>query len=544
MRRIFPFLALSTALVAIGGCAQAPHRAGVLRLTQEADPPTLDPARSYDTNSIPFTRLIYRGLIDYDVNAKIYPEMAEKYTISPDGKTYTFIIRKEAKFNDGTPVTADDFRFALERVIDPKTASDGSSFYNNIIGAVEWAAYCSKLKETDPREGHIKGIECPDAHTLIFHLKKPEATFINNLSLPFAYAVPRAYTLKLEKEGKKLAEHPNGDGPYKMVEWVHDGWLTLEKNPGYYRHDLPKANRIEASFGISTQLATMLYEQGNLDLLQISAASPPDFLRLDGEGSPWRSQVVHAPMMDIRYMAMNNELAPFTDKRVRQAFNYAVNRNRIAGLLSGRVQLAHGVLPPGMPSYDPKLKGYSYDPAKAKALLKAANFKDGTYGDLTLLYPTDEMWYGKAAQSIQADLKAVGVTISIQALRYSDLKAKAGTRGKNGSRLALLGWIQDYPDPSNFFDPLFNTRSISAVSSVNRSFYSNPKVDAILDAALGETNQPKRLAMYNVAEKQIVDDAPVVFLHHSERYVIRQPWVKGPVLHPMWSAVYEPLAVN
>ena len=535
MRRLLLLLLI---LLPLSGCARAPRPAGVLHLAQESDASTLDPAKSYDTTSISFARLIYRGLVEYDDKAVLHPEVAASFSIAPDGKTYTFKLRSDVKFTDGHRVVADDFRFAIERVLNPKTASDGQSFFQNIVGADAWI----KSLETKTPLPHPQGIEVPDDDTLIFRLQKPDATFLNSLALPFAYAVRRSYVANLEKRGLDLSENPMGCGPFKMKEWVHDGWLTLEKNPNYFRPALPKCERIEVQFGISSALQDMLYEQGALDVLTISDAFAPDFLRLT-RTEPWKSGVLSAPMMDIRYMAMNNEIAPFNDVRVRRALNYGINRARIASFLTGRVTLAHGPLPPGMPAYNPDLKGYPYDPQKARQLLQQAGYKDDPKAPIPLLYSTNEPWYGKAAQSIQADLKAIGMTVSIAPLRYGDLKAKAGMRGAAGSRLALMGWLQDFPDPSNFLDPLYNSRSIAKTSSLNRAFYSNPKVDALLNQGLTMPPGPARLKLYQQAESLIVADAPVVFLHHSQRYMVRQPWVKGLKLSPAWSATYEDVSV-
>ena len=535
MRRLFPLLLL----LGLAGCARAPQRAGVLHLAQESDASTLDPARAYDTTAIQFVRLIYRGLVEYDDKANLHDEVAASHLISSDGKTYTFKLRRDVFFTNGQRVRADDFRFAIERVLNPATASDGQSFFQNIVGAND---YIAALKTKTPL-AHPSGIEVPDDDTLIFRLIKPDATFLNNLALPFAYAVNRQYVAGLEKSGKKLSENPLGCGPFVLGQWVHDGWLHLQKNPKYFRPGLPKCERIEAQFGISATLQDMLYEQGSIDILAISDAFPPDFLRLT-QTLPWKRQVLSAPMMDMRYLAMNNEVAPFTDVRVRRAFNYAIDRKRIASFLTGRVTLAHGALPPGILGYNPDLQGYSYDPDRARALLKAAHFRDTPNSPIPLLYATNEPWYGKAAQSIQADLKKVGVSVSVKPLRYGDLKAKAGLRGPNGSRLALMGWVQDYPDPSNFLDPLFNAKSISNKASLNRSFYSNPKVNALLDKGLAMPPGPARITLYQEAEKLIVADAPVVFLHHSQRYIVRQPWVKGFALSPAWGAVYETVSVE
>ena len=521
-------LLLPVLLLISGGCSRAPREANVVRLTQESDAATLDPATAYDTTCIPYVRLLYRGLIDYGEGADLHPEVAEKYTISPDGKTYTFTLRKDVRFHSGRRVVAEDFRYAMERVLDPATASDGLKQYTMIVGAEDW----TKDREGAKRLRHIRGIEVPDEDTIIYHLNKADNTFLNWLALPFAYAVPRE---TVEKWGKSFGEHPNGCGPFKMREWVHDAWLQLEKNPDYFRSELPKAQRIEIRFGNSATLQIMRFEQGQSDLLFISDANAPDFLRLTHD-KQWEPFITHAPMMDIRYLTLNTEMKPFTDVRVRQAMNYAIDRKRIVSFLAGRATLATGVLPPQMPGYNPDLKGYDYDPDKAKALIKAAGL-EGKFPRLTLWYATNEPWYEKAAQSIQVDLRAIGIDITTKGVRYTELKARAGQR-KN-CEMALMGWLQDFPDPSNFYDPLLNGKSISQMASVNRAFYSNPKVNALLDRALVEQNQPQRMEMYRDAGALIVADAPWVFLHHTERYAIQQPWTTGFQLHPMWSQRLE-----
>ncbi|BCM93286.1 putative D,D-dipeptide-binding periplasmic protein DdpA [Abditibacteriota bacterium] len=542
MRRLIPLSLFLLPL--ISSCGHAPQPPGVLRVAQEGDPSTLDPARSYDTTSITFTRLLYRGLVEYDFDAKIYDEVAQSHTLSTDGKTYRFVLRPNVNWWDGTPVEAEDFRYAIERAIDPETASDGSSFFTGIAGADAWI----KSLGTPKPLPHVSGIEVPSPHELVFHLSQPDATFLSRLTLPFAYAVPRKYVENLRTtygSGKELSdalsEHPMGCGPFKFVEWVHDSSLRLTKNPNYFRPGFPRSNALEAQFGISSTLQTMLFEQGAIDVLPITDAFPADFLRM--KNSPkWKGLIADAPMMDIRYMAMNTEVAPFKDRRVRQAICYAINRDRIVSFLTGRASKARGAMPEGVQSYDPKLFSYPYDPAKAKLLLKEANFKSSE--TLPLLFSTAEPWYAKAAQSIQQDLAAVGIKVDTKGMRYGDLKAIAGRRGPTGGRLVIQGWIQDFPDPSNYLDPLFNGRSISSTASLNRSFYSNPKVNKLLDEALEMPNSPARWQKYQEAQRIIVDDAPVVFLHNTRRYIIRQPRIQGFRLHPAWSSTYEFLTAN
>ncbi len=542
MRRLLPIPLFL--LPFLSGCSRAPQPAGVIRVAQRGEPSTLDPARAYDSSSIPFVRLMYRGLVDYDYNAKITHEVAQSHTVSKDGKTYRFTLRQGVRWWDKTPVEAEDFRFAIERALDPETSSDGSSFFTGIAGAGEWV----KARGGKNAPAHVSGIEVPSQREIVFHLSKPDATFLSRLTLPFAYAVPRRYVAKLAKTtsngnelSSALSQNPMGCGPFKFVEWIHDSSLKLERNPDYFRPGLPKASAIDAKMSIEPSLQMMLFEQGGLDLLPLTEAFPADYLSV--KNSPkWKNLIESAPMMDIRYMAMNTEVAPFKDKRVRQAICYAINRDRIVSFLTGRAVKARGALPEGVQAYDPKLFSYPYDPVKARQLLKDANFRSSA--SLPLVYSLNEQWYSKAAQSIQQDLGAVGIKVDLKGMRYGDLKAIAGRRGEGGGRLVIQGWSQDFPDPSNFLDPLFNARSISSTASLNRSFYSNPKVNTLLDTALGMPNGSARWQKYQEAQRIIVNDAPVVFLHNTQRYIVRQPRVKGFRLHPAWSANYEDLSVD
>lgn len=519
----------------LGGCNRASRSPKTLVLANDNDPATLDPAKAYDTTSIPLVRVLYRGLVDYDQNAEIFNEVAQSRRVSRDGKSYTFKLRRDVFFSSGRRVVANDFRYALERVLDPATASEGLSQYTMIVGAKEFSD--AKTKNATARV-HVKGIETPDDDTIVFRLKEPNATFLNYLALPFAYAVPRK---QVEKYGKDFGEHPDGCGPFVLDDWVHDGWLKLKRNPHYFHRDLPRADRVEMQIGVSSNLQTMLFEQGRLDLLSLNDASGPEYLRLK-RNAKWAKLMLHAPEMDIRYLCLNTELKPFDDVRVRRAVNYAIDRDRIVSFQNGRATKARGALPPGMPAYNPRLFQYSYDPQKARQLLREAGYANGFGRPLTLWYSNASPWIPLAAQSIQADLSRVGITISTKQTTYPDLKAKAGQR-KN-IEMAMLAWSQDFPDPSNFLDNLFNSSSISDISSKNRSFYANKSVDALLNGALAETDRAKRLKMYQDAETQIVSDAPWVFLHHTERFELHQPWIEDYSLHPMWSERYEFVRVN
>ena len=402
-----------------------------------------------------------------------------------------------------------------------------------------WKDQSKSLADKKPLS-HVRGIEVLDKNTIRFRLKTPNATFLNYLALPFAYAVPREYVKSLNDD-KPLSENPLGCGTFLLDEWQHDGWLRLKKNPHYFRENLPRTEQIDVQIGVLPTLQTMMFEQGRTDLLSFSDVSAPEFLRLKRDVK-WQKQMLHAPMMDVRYVTLNVEMKPFDDARVRRAMNYAINRDRIVSFLAGRATKARGALPPGMPAYNARGIEYSYDPQKARALLKAAGYEKGFGKPITLWYSKGEPWYEMAAQSIQQDLRKVGVEIQTRSVRYSELKAKAGQR--KSVEMAMMGWLQDFTDPSNFLDNLFNGRSITDTASINRAFYSDAKVNKLLDAALVESNVAKRMKMYSEAEAIIVRDAPWVFLHHTERYVAHQPWIEGYTLHPMWSERFEFVKVN
>lgn len=522
--------------VALAGCAQQSRPPHTLRLGATSDISSLDPAHAYDTGSIPYVRILYRGLVDYGKGAEIVNAVAREWKVSPDGKTYSFKLRKDVRFHSGRRVVAEDFRYALERVLDPATASDGFSLYNMIDGADEFSADRAKPK-AQQRLKHVRGINVRGEDEISYTLKYPDVTFINWLAMPFAYAVPRE---AVEKWGDKgLNEHPDGCGPFKLESWVHDRHAHFVKNPDYYDKNLPKCERIELQMGGDDMLQLMRFEVGDRDLLSLEDVAAPDFIRLL-QDAKWKQQIEHAPMGDTRYVALNTEMKPFDNVLVRRAVNHAINRERIVMLMTGRAQIAHGALPPGIPGYDPNLKGLEYNPQKARDLLKQAGYAKGF--TVTLWYATTVGWHVKAAQSIQEDLKKVGVTLNLKGVTYTELKNAAGTRRK--IEMSMLGWVQDFPDPANFLDVLFNGNNITPTSSQNRAFYSNPEVNKLIEAANVELDAKRRVQLYSDAEKLVVQDAPWVFLFHTERYYIRQPWISGFHLHPMWSARYEYVSVN
>ena len=499
-------------------------RGGTLRLTSMNDLRTLDTAIGYDIASWRFERLLYDGLLNYGDGADLVPAIAAELPTITGGKRFSFKLRDDVLFHNGRKVVAEDFRYALERILDPKTTSPAAGFFLNIKGAQQFA---------DGTVEHVSGIGCPSAHQLEIELLEPDVSFLNVLAMPFAYPIPKEEVERWtdpETGETSWSEHAVGAGPYRLAEWTRGLRIRVERFEHYYRDDCAWLEAIEQQFGIPEFMGLMMFERGESDVSDIPL---PDFERVLADPRLSR-QIVKGPAGATYYCSMNCELPPFTDKRVRQAFNYAVDKQRICQILRGTAVPAHGVLPPGMPGYDPELEGYPYSPDQARQLLAQAGYADGLNVELyTRSRPREQLW----AESIQQDLSKVGVTATIHAVAFPqwlDLSSKRG-----GIAFTINAWFQDYPDPSNFLDVLLNGDRITEVNCNNRAFYDNPEVNRLLKQAASMTDLAARLKVYQQVERMVVDDAPWLFVFHPTDYRLVQPWVQNYTLHPVWSSTEE-----
>lgn len=514
---------------------------GTLRFAVTSDIQSLDPAIGYDTNSWPLVRMLYHGLLDYGDGPGLVPWMAEKMpTISPDGRTYTFQLRKGVRFSNGRELVAQDFVYSLERILDPRTKSPGEGFFRNIAAAREFQK--ARDKESSEPDGrrkhgttrwieptHVAGLTTVGRYGLRIQLEQPDLAFMNVLAMPFSFAVPQE---EVERFGEDFFRHPVGTGPFVLKEWVRDMKLRFERNPRYYLKGQPYLDAVEVMVGGDDLIHTMMFERGELDLL--NDIPSPDFIRVTRHPI-WKRCVATMPLNATTYLALNCEMKPFTDVRVRRAMNYAVDKERLLKLINGTGAEAKGVLPPLMPGYNPDLKGYPYNPAMAKRLLTEAGYPNGFKATLWASVSHGERV--KMAEALKEQLAEVGVRIDIKAVAFSVWDEATGRR--HNTTFVFSGWYQDYPDPSNFLDVLLNGDRIVGVHCNNCAFYSNPRVNALLRLAAKDTNAQHRLQLYRQAEEIIVQDAPWVPLYHPYLYILYQPWVKGHKLHPVWPNRYE-----
>ncbi len=512
-----------TAVMMLSRCAREkqgsglPASAMVLRLADADDVPTLDPAAGYDTLSWTFEQAIFDTLLRYgDDNVDLEPDLAATWESSPDARTFTFHMRHDARFSTGRVVTSADVRYGIERVLNPDTRSKGMQYYRGIAGADDFAAH---------RTAHVSGIETPDPWTIIFHLNEPDPIFPHKLAMPFASAVPREIA---SKWGDDFSHHVVGSGAFMLKQWIGGQRIILVRNPFYFRKPLPRLDAIEDSLDTQAELQWLRFEAGDLDIVaQIPPAEFPYVMKTPA----LRRLVLRKTTVTTEYLGMNCQMPPFDDVRVRRALSYAINRKKLVAILNGRGIVAHSPLPPNLPGFDPNLTGYSYDPPKARELLEQAHLGAGFSFEMWMRADQTVLMLG---QSIQQDLEPLGISVILKPVAWGPFLE--AIRQPHTAQSFVYGWEADFPDPANVLGTLL---SRSEWGSNNDSFYYNPQVDALLGQAARETDFKRRYALYDEAQKIVVDDAPWVFLYYPVIDVIHQPWVHDYVLNPMRPTRFE-----
>jgi len=487
---------------------------GVVKTAFKSDIPSLDPALCFDTQSMAACCMLFDGLVGYGDSSEIVPSIAESWVISEDGKKYTFTLRSGVRFSNGREVEAGDFKYALERVLDPKTRSWGSPFFTDMVGAKEFQE--GKAKE-------VKGLVALDKYRLEINLVEPRGLFLNVLAMPVACVIPREEVAKYPED---FSHHPVGTGAFKLKEWVLNQRAVFVRNLDHFRHGVPYLDSVVFLTNVSEELSVEKFERGELSLL---ADIPPSaFVRLTSDPK-WKDRVQKNSGSDVYLLGMNCRIHPFDNKKVRQAVAYAVDRERVLKLYNNRGVIAQGVLPPGMSGFDPNLKSYEYNPERAKELLIEAGFPKGFK---TKLVTQNSAPFSKQGEAIQQDLEAIGIHAEVRALSfpsYIDAICRL-----EGASLFWGGWTQVYPDPDAFLNQMYNTNQIAEVNSNNNNFYSNPKVDSLLNLAQRLLDMNQRIPLYREAERIILEDAPSAYCYHSTVYTLGAPGLNGYRWHPMY----------
>ena len=293
---------------------------GVLRLAAADDVPTLDPALGYDTRSWFFEQHLFETLVAYDDAAALVPGLAERWDVSDDGRRYRFTFLPELVFSDGTPLTVADAIGSFERVLDPRTRSQGAEYFRGIVGAPEYVSGTA---------AHVSGLRNPEPRVLDIELQAPDPLLLHKLALMFAAVVPAERARRL---GDDFTDQPIGSGPFMLREWRRGERIVLARNPHYRQPGLPYLDGVVQLVGVNPQLSWLMFESGELDVAGIPPADFPAVMR-----DPARAALtVHATALETMFIGLNCEMPPLDDRRVRQALNYAVDKAGVIALLNGR----------------------------------------------------------------------------------------------------------------------------------------------------------------------------------------------------------------
>ncbi|MHB1407076.1 MAG: ABC transporter substrate-binding protein [Desulfitobacteriaceae bacterium] len=476
-----------------------------LNLAVASDFKTMDAAQAGDGQTIEATQLLYTELLRLSgsFGSALIGGLAESWKWSDDGKSISFTLHKDLTFSDGTPLTTDDVAFTFTRLLDPKTKAPYQGSFTSIKGAKDFIA---------GKATTVTGIVVIDPQTIRFDLEKPAPYFLNLVALPSTGIVSRK---AVEKYGDTFGEHPLGSGPFVLDKWNHGQELVLKKNTQYYLKGLPKIDGVDFKLGVAANLQMMMLQKGELDLVEpISSA---DYATVQNDPQLKKDYFsVTGPR--LFYLGMNVEVAPFNNKLVRQALNYAVNKEKLVQLENGRGVVMQGVIPPWIPGYDKDVQPYPYDPEKAKQLLTQAGYPQGF--EMDLLVP-DYFDQPKIAAAVQSDLAKIGVKINIRQQSYPIFRQTVKEKGK--VPMFVLQWATDFPDSQNVLSMLFHG---SRAGQQNFTWYNNPTVNRLLDEADGTMDKNKRIDLYRQAEKIIHDDAPWIFEFYGVADGVKSPKLK------------------
>ncbi|MDH3598088.1 MAG: ABC transporter substrate-binding protein [Candidatus Tectomicrobia bacterium] len=491
---------------------------GTYRRPLRDDPSTLDPGRASDIYSYTVVNQLFDGLVQFDNHLNPIPAIAGFWEASPNGLTWTFYLRKGVTFHHGREVIAEDFVYSFTRLLDPAIKSPAAGYFKYIRGA---KAFRNGVAS------HVDGLKALDRYILQIALDKPYTPLLSILAMANAKVVPHE---EVDRLGKQFGQHPIGSGPFTFEQWQRNQSITLNAYD-HYHAGRPFLNRIVFRVGQQDDQSLKAFLEGQLEESMVPSSKLGD---LD---NPRYRRYTHLrkPTLHLLYIGFNTRKTPFTNPKVRQAFNYAINKNAIVReIRKGNSNVAKGILPPGMPGYDPSIEGYYYSPKQAKQLLAEAGYPKGKG------LPTIDLWYSTKEETApremiayQTDLAAVGVTVTLhRAKNWPTFKALL-TEGK--PLMFRLGWHSDIPDPDNFFFPLLYSQS-----RTNRTFYHNPQLDPMLEAARRETDYLQRIKLYRDIERRALKDANWISQHHRVFESLYQPYVRGVEINSL-GAQYIPM---
>jgi len=492
------------------GCSDNNNLQGsnTLKLNIGGEPPTLDWTLATDSTSFHVITNLMDGLTAFDKDLNPIPAIAKKWVISNSGKRYTFYLKDDVFWTDGVSVTAYDFEYSWNRLLEPSVAAEYAYFLYDINNAQEYNS--GKIKDF-----FLVSIKAVDKYTLVVDLKKPTPYFPSITTFMVTFPLRKDI---VEKHGSRWTEPENivTNGPFILHKWKHEYKIELRPNKRYYEKK-PSVDKVEMFMIGETSTALTLYETEGLDIVSIPPIAIPHY-----KDSP---EYRNMPMLRNNYYGFNVTKPPFNNVRVRRAFSMAIDRSEFPKILKGVEATATSWIPKGMLSYNPDI-GLKYNPDEAKKLLKEAGYPDGkNFPKASVVFntgPENQM----VAENLQAQWKRnLNVTVELDNQEWKVYLKRLKT---DVPAIFRLGWGADFPDPDNFMN-LFTTDSGN-----NNTKWSNKKYDKLIELAAIEMDAEKRIKLYNEAQRILCEiDAPIMPLFISEQNVLVKPYVKGYRLNSM-----------
>jgi ABC-type transport system substrate-binding protein/methyl-accepting chemotaxis protein len=483
-----------------------PRRGGsVATATVLPDKLTLDPIFQASMGANVIQKAVHETLVKFGEGAELQPGLAERWEILDEGRRYRFHLRKNAKFHNGRPVTANDVEQSLLRLMTPKHESSGRYLTQDIVGARD---------VIEGRAERAEGIVVRNDHTIDLFLDDPPAFFIMLFTMTKTAIVPVEEASNLERFRLGAV----GAGPYAVHAVSEGSEVVLRRNEHYYDADRPRAAEIRFRLDFSNfRDFADAFLRGELDIAHRVPLKLVAELARDPRYAPYLADTV---FLHTSYVGFDCSSPPFDRLEVRQAMNHAIDRARINEQVFGGLSvLARTLLPPGLPGYDETIEGYRFDPEKARALLRQAGYANGFELDY-LKHPNDEGFNTGQVQLIREDLERVGIRLNVADAPLDEIKRRTARKGHN--LLFVRNWFADFPDPDNFFFVFFHSSS-TAIAGQN---YASPELDRVIESARKIVDFEERAEVYRDLNAKIFIEAPIVPLFHERFYILHKPDVR------------------
>ncbi len=498
----------------LAGCSSSNRINGFFYYRLNANPSTLDPALITDVAGASVAAKLFNGLVRLDYNMSVSPDIAERWQISRDGLRYIFFLKRGVRFSNNREVKARevkarDFKASFERVLNPRTKSPNVWVFDKVEGAEAYRK---------GQAGDVAGFRVIDDYTFEIKLKSPFSPFLSILTTTPAYVVP-------VDELNRRNDFLDGTGPFRLKSWMPDRDVVLERKENYF-DGRAKVRGIVYKIIPEDLTAVTEFELGNLDVISLPAQAYSKFRK----DKKWSSRMISIEGLNTYYLGMNTSRPPFNNIKIRQAVACAIDTTKILRTFyENRGRPAAGPVPDLLRRWEinPALYDiYKYDPQKSRNLIK----NSGLSGMRVSLYVTADQEVVDLAEIIQSYLSHAGIEVVIRQLEWNAFK-EAVDRGEPD--LFWLSWWADYPDAEDFLFPLFHCSNIGPAG--NKTRYCNKAEDDLIERGQLSLNEHDRNRYYMQAEELIIKDIPLVPFWHRTDFLIKQSWVRGYKVYPIYT---------